>query len=274
MNTLSAVEQASIDDQLLAELLEGVDDGTDDDTVLDLSGEVEESADGLDILDSIGITEDDLLESAVRDIAMKDAKAEIYAGQESTMPTDAVPPESLESAAKVKKAKKEKEPKAPKPLRATSSTHKPGDLLKLKLGEKAGDYLTFDMKDAELTVDEIMAKQDAFISRMNDYEAIADKVREKITMLLTWMTTGGTLNEVLKRSFIVLAQEGQLTSGEKGNLQLNLLAKPYSTGTARSQASQIFMLMPELGITLKTRGVMVANPDSTLLPIINKMLGL
>lgn len=166
-------------------------------------------------------------------------------------------------------------PKPPAVPRATSITHKPGDLLVVKLGSAARDYLSFSLSAiATLEPEVLEAEQDDFIARMNDRDSIADKVKEKMTMLLCWLQKGGDLNEVLKRTFTVLHDKAELTSGDKGNLQLNLLSKPYSMGTARSQANQMFMALPELGIVIKEKGRMVGNPDSVLLPMINAKLRL
>ncbi|MCY1306063.1 hypothetical protein D9M70_558970 [compost metagenome] len=78
----------------------------------------------------------------------------------------------------------------------------------------------------------------------------------------------------MRRTFTVLHRDGFLTSGEKGNLQLDLLAKPYSLGTARAQSSQMFALLPLLKIATREKGKMVANPDSALLPQIKARLAL
>ena len=165
-------------------------------------------------------------------------------------------------------------PVSPKGIRATSITHKPGDLLRIKLGDKATDFLTFELQDAELTSEALHAKQDAFIARMNHPDAIADKVKDKMSLFLLWLVKGGDLNEVLRRTLTVLHQCGELTSGDKGNLQLNLLTKPYSLGTARSQANQMFQALPELGLAIKDKGRMVPNPNSVLLGMAYAMLGL
>jgi hypothetical protein len=278
MSTLTTLDStaSSNNDAILNELLEGLDDinlASEETIESDLSGE---------------INEDSILESVVNDIALMETKEQVYADQAPDTVSDAIAPTKPAKGKKAKVAKEPKvkepklpkeakapeEPKEPAPPRMTKITHKPGDLLKAKLGAKAGDYLTFSMKDADLSVDEIIAKQEAFIARMNDNEAIADKVRDKIQMLLTWMATGGNLNVVLNRTLRQLHLDGHLTSGDKGNLHINLLEKPFSPGTARSQGNQMFMVLPELGITTKEKGRMVANPDSALLPIINSLLGL
>jgi hypothetical protein len=202
--------------------------------------------------------------------AVADAKA---AKKEAKALAAAAKKTEREAKSAAKKAAKAAAPKAaPRP---TSVTHKPGDLLVAKLGASYRDYLTFSV--AYANSDDTIAqetRQNEFVERMNDNDAIADKVKEKMTMLLTWLQKGGELNEVLKRTFTVLHTAGELTSGDKGNLQLNLLSKPYSMGTARSQANQMFMALPELALTIKEKGRMVANPDSALLPAIYAKLGL
>lgn len=261
------------------------------DTVASMNMEAADHSADLDVdslLDDVGTTApvdaaaadndlvDDLLDDVAQQAASIEAKQKLYAEQgapEVGTGGDAPQTDADAGAAKIKKPRKKKDaaPKVPKATRPTSVTHKPGDLLLAKLGTKAGDYLIFSADPAENET-----KVAEFIARMNDREAIAEKVREKIIMLMTWMAGGGTgaLNEVLRRTFAVLSKNGTLTSGDKGNLQQDLLAKPYSMGTARSQANQMFMALPELGLTLKSKGAMTPNPDSIMLQAINAQLGL
>lgn len=253
----------------------------------------------------------DLLDEAIEAVEQKDAIAAVYADQSAAVNPAALfaAPEVLpgtEAAAPVvviKKGKKlltdeeraardeaaaeakaERDAKRaaakalkaaqPKPERVSKITHTPGKLLKAKLGADAADFLVFDMTDAHMDAEQLAKKQEAFIDRMDDREAIAGKVKEKIIMLLTWLKNGGELNEVLKRTFTVLRSDGELVSGMKGNLHLNLLSKPYSVGTANSQGNQMFMALPELGICLREKGRLVPNQDSALLPAIYAKLGL
>lgn len=225
--------------------------------------------------------EPDALEAAVADLHKAEAVQAVYADQDDEVEetaeadkpsTAALPEDKPAKTKKVKAAKEPKEPKEPKAPRVTSITHKPGDRLVALLG---GDktWLGFSKSD-----DTIAAEQRAekFIEDMNDRDVIADKVREKAVMLLTFIASGkdtSSLNEVLKRSFEVLFRDGELTSGNKGNLQQNLLSKPYSPGTAASQANQVFMLFPILGVTVREKGKMVVNPDSAIAEVMMLKMG-
>lgn len=295
LGTLAALGNTPIDATLIAdggqivemdenELLGGLLDGVEGMETLEAAGdEIIESAHAESAIP------EDLLDDVIAHVDSKDANAALYAAQDGPIddgsaPTTVVATPVDKAAAKLAKkeaadaaraqkaadkaaAKAALPPAAPKVPRATSITHKPGALLAVKLGAGFRDYVTFDVKDATLNAGDLIAKQDAFIDRMNDRDAIADKVKEKIQMFLTWIQKGGELNEVMKRAITVLHDKGELTSGDKGNLQINLLSKPYSMGTARSQANQMFMAFPELGLVIKEKGRMVANPDSTLLPM-------
>lgn len=246
MNTQPQAHAANTDDAVLASLLGELGE----DEVIESSHEPE------------------AIEAAVADLEKAEANQAVYADEnhqeaevaDADKPsTDAV---SEKPAKKAKKAAAPKEPKEPKAPRITSITHKPGDRLVAMLGGK--DWLQFVTTDDDATR---ISRADSFIEAMNSKDAIADKVREKAIMLMTWLASGkdkSALNEVLLRAFETLFRDGELTSGKDGNLQVNLLSKPYSPGTAASQANQMFMLFPLLLVTQREKGKMVANPDSAI----------
>lgn len=253
-------ESANADDALLSSMLGDLD-------------EVIEEADE--------VVEPETLEAAVADLHKAEAVQELYADQDDEVEataeadkpsTEALPDEKTVKAKKVKQPKAAKEPKEPKAPRITSTTHKPDERLMALLG---GDktWLGFIKTDDTLAAER---RADQFLADMNDRDAIADKVKDKAIMLLTWIASGkdtSALNEVLLRSFSVLFKDGELTSGNKGNLQTNLLSKPYSPGTAASQANQMFMLFPILGITQREKGRMVINPDSAIVDVMKLKMG-
>lgn len=221
-------------------------------------------------------THEDDLAGAVAELKSEAAQA-VYADQDTETVVDeadkpATDPEAIEAeATSPTKAKKAKAPKAPKTPRVTSITHKPGDrLLAVLGGDKA--WLGFNKSDDTIAAEK---RAEQFIEDMNANDVIADKVREKAIMLIGWMASGkdtSALNEVLLRTFRVLFKDGELTSGKNGNLQLDLLSKPYSPGTAASQANQMFMLLPILGITVREKGKMIANPESAIVEVMKLKL--
>lgn len=160
-----------------------------------------------------------------------------------------------------KPAKQLRDPFAPKSVKIAA-----------KLGDKAAEYLVLDLKDAALSDKELEVKRTALL---NSVDEMAVKVGEKATMLFGYMRNGGKLNEVMRRTFTVLLRDGELTTGDKGNLVGDLLKKPYSIGTARSQSNQMFSLFPALAIVVKAdNGAMKLNPDSTIIAKMKAELGL
>ncbi|MFW6855317.1 hypothetical protein ACODYM_28920 [Burkholderia gladioli] len=153
------------------------------------------------------------------------------------------------------------------PLRNTFA--KKSEKIAAKLGDSQGSILMIEAGDEKLTAGELDAKQKALLKEIDEK---AKKVGEKAVMLLGWIKAGGKLNEIMARTFAVLEKDGCITSGDEGNLIKNFLKKPYSIGTARAQASQMFMLLPALKICDRQGGKMVPNPNSALLPaILRKM---
>lgn len=142
-----------------------------------------------------------------------------------------------------------------------------------RLGEFATEYLILETKDAELPPEKFAQYQQDLVQSFNATSQI--KVREKIVQLFGFMSGANKLNEVTRRAFTVLLKDGSLISGDKGNLHENLLAKPYSVGTARAQSGQMFSMFQQLKIVNKSdRGVYDANPDSVILQVMKQKLGL
>jgi hypothetical protein len=265
-HALGVVEAPTTDDALLASMI--------GDLNLDDDGELPEPPS--EIIVPVDMLSGDPLEAAVADIEKAEAVQALYEEQDSEFETseaDKPSTETVADSAKPAKVKKERAAKAPKTTRVTSITHQPGDRLVAMLGADYKDFLVFYKSDDTIAAE---TRVESFVTAMNDREAIADKVKDKAVMLLTWLKAGkdvSELNEVLRRAFTVLFRDGELTSGKAGNLQTDLLSKPYSPGTSASQANQMFMLFPILGITQREKGRMVVNPDSTIAEAMKIKLG-
>jgi hypothetical protein len=237
--------------------------------------DLDEAALLADLLDGDGeiIEEDDDL---FHDGAIHAGVADIEKADASHKEHDEEPaatPEVKTSKKKAKGEKKTKEAKvADKPKEPRMPAHaKKSEKVSFVLGEKKSEFLVLEMDDALLDAEALQAKQDEVLAEI---DKLAIKVGEKAVMLFGWLTKGGSLNEVMRRTFAVLIKDGELTSGDKGNLQTDLLGKPYSLGTARSQSNQMFMLMPALKVTIKEKGRMVLNPNSTIMMKAKAELGL
>lgn len=198
-----------------------------------------------------------LPEAKIESAGNLEAASEVVA----TEPEEELSSEVVSALANEGKPVKQKKEKAPP--RPSYVTHSKSAVLRHKLGDDLSKFVLLEMTDALLEgeeqknrIDEVLASIDACSQK---------KVQEKAVMLFDWMKYGGAMNEVMKRAFEVLLKDGEITTGDKGNLTLNLLAKPYSVGTARAQAGQILTLFPLLKITTKEKGKMIANSDSLIL---------
>lgn len=235
-----------------------------------IEGETTEST----AVDATAIEIDSVVGAIAREEAYKAAAAEdepyTMANPEIATEVEAAGDTSIDVEA-AKPAKKTKAAKEPKEKKERVFFSKQSDRIAHGLGDKLSEFMLLEIEDASLSGDDLKAKNAEVLSSI---DSTAKKVGEKANMLFKWMSKGGELNEVMARAFKVLVRDGELTSGDKGNLQLDLLAKPYSMGTARSQANQIFMLFPTLKITMKEKGKMVPNPDSLLFIKAKAQLGL
>lgn len=188
-------------------------------------------------------------------------------------------PKRQKKAAAPKEPKQPKAPKEPKPApepkapRVTYHGNAKSAVLDNRVGGKTADMLVLEYADAALSPEELAAKQAAIREELDT--KIAKKVAEKAIMLFKDIAAGVPVqNEVMRRAFTVLARDGFMVSGDKGNVQAELITK-YSIGTTRSQANQMFCLFPFLKITVRDgKGRQVPNPDSTILPVVLQALDL
>lgn len=248
----------SADDAILASMLEGIEEGADE-----LNAGV------------IDLNDEETIEAAIADIEKAEAVQEHYADEGEDAP------EAAEATDKPKKEKKAKAPKEPKAPRITYVGHKASDVLQARLGGKANEMLILEAEDALLEPAALEAKQHELLALLNKRPGTGEggstqkKVAEKVVMLFGWLKNGGKLNEVMLRTFTVLAKDGHLTSGDKGNLHAELLAKPYSVGTARAQAGQMFAMLPMLKVVSKEeKGRYTLNPNSMIFEVVKAQLGL
>lgn len=233
--------------------------------------------------------DDDLLDLDLDESALLAAAASAE-GVESVADLPAQAAASTEApaaAADAEVAKPEKKASAPKKApttaRTTYTNSKASEVLKSRLGGSVADDLVLEVADADLTPEQLQAKQQELLDILNVRPrqsadgSTQKKVAEKVVLLFSYLKTGGKLNEVLNRTFRVLVKDGYVQMGKQGNLFADLLAKPYSVGTANAQGGQMMQMLPLLKIALpdaSNKGRLVVNPDSVILMRMVQMLGL
>lgn len=196
-----------------------------------------------------------------------ESSAEEAKGDET--PDLGTPPSDEELAAMVAQAQTPATtaPPAPPKRRITYIGNRKSVVLADRLNGKANEFLVLEDDDLKLEPEDLEKKQAEFMRNLDTN--VAKKVAEKCIMLMKDLTQGNKVkNEVMNTAFIILRRDGKLTSGDQGNLQKALMSK-YSVGTARSQANQIFCLFPLLKITTKEKGLLMPNPQSTILALVN-----
>lgn len=162
--------------------------------------------------------------------------------------------------------------KSPTTYRTTYYNSSKSKVLLDRLGGDQSD-IVLEFSDAELSDEDLKRKQRAFLSLLNnqptvnsDGQTVQKKVAEKVIILFTMFKQKKTWNEVMYRTFKLLLTDGYIQSGDKGNLHAELLAKPYSVGTARAQAGQMMQMLPLLKIATETsKGRLEINEDSTII---------
>lgn len=229
-------------------------------------------------LDSLDLSADEaaLMEAAL-DAEGVTSAAELPAADSA--PADAAP---AEQAPKVEK-KAATTPKKPSTARTTYVNAKASEVLKSRLNGDVAGTIVLEFGDADLTPEELAAKQTELLDLLNVRPhqskdgSTQKKVAEKVVMLFAYLKNGGNLNEVLRRTFTLLAADGYVQMGKTGNLTANLLAKPYSPGTANAQGGQMMQMLPLLKIALPdpaNKGRLVVNPESVIFARMVELLGL
>ena len=164
-----------------------------------------------------------------------------------------------------------KKEKSPSTYRTTYYNSPKSKVLLDRLGDDKSD-IVLEFSDAELSERELKIKQNSFLSVLNNQPTttsegttVQKKVAEKVIILFTMFKQKKDWNEVMYRTFKLLLTDGYLNVKKGGNLYNNLLAKPYSSGTANAQMGQMAQMLPLLKICHKNGEILTPNEDSTIL---------
>ena len=130
------------------------------------------------------------------------------------------------------------------------------------LGDDLEQHLTIDSRWTALSDDEQTDKRFALLEQI---DGLPVKIGEKVTNLFACIAKGATLSIYTQMAVDLLMKDGELTSK---SLKDAYIARPYSEGTASSQATQMMKLLPTLGLAERAAGKLVVNLHS---PLLNKL---
>lgn len=204
-----------------------------------------------------GVSESDLM-AAIEEVAASEELAELYDQQaEESAP---LPDKKEENIGIEAPEAVIDEIEAPAPKSETKKSLSPSVKIANRLG--VSDFVDLTLLTPTcggLPEDE---RLEAFSATI---DGLAKKVGEKAINFFSYLKTGGGLNEVTARTIKVMKRDGQLVGGDEGNLVKELLTKPYSLKTARSQGNQMLQLFTALKIGVRTsRGTLVLNEESII----------
>lgn len=234
---------AETDIALIGEIIETVDD---EDEVL--------QADAAEVIEVNEL----MLEAAVTGAEKAEVLMTAYAEQADNVEASDM---DLEAANAPVKAVK---PKAVRAARDPSDLTVQGKLLK-KTGGDAGMFI-LEAADVDMSKDQLEAHAKAMI---DGAASLPVKVGNKMQLLFGYLKNGGRLNEYLLRAFEMLKRDGEITTGDGGNY-IQAMTNPtdgrkaFTKGTARSQISQLGVLLPYLKVATKEPGKFVLNEDSVI----------
>jgi len=149
----------------------------------------------------------------------------------------------------------------PKTKRIAAVGVKKSEALRTALGAKLNDYLALDVDDAALDPADFEARIEA---KLNEIDSLPKKIQEKAVNFFAHLANGASLSNYTSIAMDILVKHGEISSR---TLRDAYLARPYSIGTSNSQCTQLMKLIQVLNLVVNDGGKLVANPNSTLLPM-------
>ena len=219
------------------------------------------------------VVDDVVLDAAVSGAEAIDASI-LFATPEGVVDAGAVPTGDASDvvATKTKTPKAAKTPKKPKPAAVPRKHYADKtERLKDKLGAGLVDYSVLTLADAGVSEAELGAVME---TTMGIIRAMNKKEANWAVKFIEYMAgKKASLSEVTSRIFKVLERDGAITTGNDGNVFKDLIARPYSAGSARAMGGNNIGMLVDLKVILADgKGRFVANPESLLLMKVKSML--
>lgn len=217
-NTTANDDAEMDDDELLALMAEVEGDEVAGDEQSEADEVVLEADTSLDV-------DDELLAEAEANVELAESRADMI---EDSAKEEAIDPETVAKPAAAKAAAKRTA--TPRQTFSTCS-----EAVLAKVGE---NYALLGADDKAAAATQALA-----------FDSLAKKVKEKVINIFDSAITGKRLSNYTQMALDLLEEKGEFTMAD---LKAVYVARPYSQGTANSQAHQMSQLLPALGLATKT----------------------
>lgn len=167
-------------------------------------------------------------------------------------------PSKSSAKKKAKPAESEVKPAKRTVNRTSTAGMSCSDALHHKLGESLYETCILTTEMAALNEADLKKQIDAVV---NGFNTLPKKVREKVLNVFQHVHGGVNLSTYTAMAMTLLKLKGEITSDD---LRQAYIDRPYSTGTASAQSSQMFQLLPALGLANRDGKALTLNPNSVL----------
>lgn len=190
---------------------------------------------------------------------------EVLPGAAPTIETKAA-----KAVKKSKAVKAAKEPAAAKVPTVRKFYTDKTERLKDKLGDDLAGYSVLTLKYADVADGELIGVME---STMLLIRSMNKKEQNWAVKFIEYMAgKKGTISEVTGRILKVLDRDGFISTGNDGNVFKDLVARPYSPGSARAMGGNNIGMLTDLKLIMADgKGRYIANPDSVLLMKVKSM---
>lgn len=218
--------------------------------------------------------EEELMDAIVADSVEKSSLDELdafIADQESKAQPEVIDDEQaadVEAAIQLEEAKaesyesQEAEPER-EPLKTTEPKAKkakanamPSEAIRARLGATVYQTVLINPDDVELSQTELEARVDGYLE---SFDGLAKKVGEKVVNFYAALAGNAQLSNYTRIALDLLKEKGEI---QVADIRNKFLDHPYSPGTSSSQASQMNLMLPSVGIAKKVGNTLTFNEDS------------
>jgi len=199
---------------------------------------------------------DEVEDAALTSLEIEVAKDAAYAAQEAAAELAV----KTNKVVATEKPKEKSAKKAAKPNTGSTATLLKSAAVRHKLGEACYEVCILDTQMAALTGSDLKAAVDQVI---DGTDQLPKKVGEKVLNLLCAVNGKDNLSVYTKIAIDLLKEKGDAGMTAL-DLRQKYLERPYSSGTSSAQSSQMFQLLPYLGIATRSGQTMTISKDSVL----------